>query len=102
MSNLDRTPTEILDFLESLGIGDNALEAFRWSLCTRPTIELSSCDDFRTLLATAPAKAQRKYAQGLQLETTRIYYIAIVADDLMAIHVCHSGRDCWHAKAVTA
>ena len=26
----------------------------------------------------------------------------IVADDLVAIHVCHSGRDCWPAKEVAA
>ena len=101
MSKLDRTPSEILDFLESLGIGDDALEAFRWSRSTGTTIALSSCDDFRALLATASARAQREDAKGRPFGTNLVWD-SNVADDLVAIHACHPGRDCWPAKEVAA
>lgn len=101
MSDLHRTPTELLGFLESLGIGDDAVDSFRWNRSTGATVALSSCDDFRTVLATAPAKAQREDAQGRFSGASRIYD-ALIADDLVAVHVCHSGRDCWPAKEVAA
>ena len=101
MSNLDRTPTEILDFLESLGIGDGALEAFRWNRSTGATVALSSCEDFRKVLGTASAKAQREDAKGRPSGATHIFD-SIIADDLVATHVCHPGRDCWPAKEVAA
>ena len=101
MSDLDRTPTEILDFLESLGIGDDALDSFRWNRSTGATVALSSCEDFRKVLATASAKAQREDVKGRPSGTTRIFD-SIIADDLVATHVCRPGRDCWPAKAVSA
>ena len=101
MNDLYRKPTEILDFLESLGIGDDALDSFRWNRSTGATVALSSCEDFRKVLGTASAKAQREDVKGRPSGTTRIFD-SIIADDLVATHVCRPGRDCWPAKAVSA